>query len=92
MEIFNLPVLNYGSEVCIIDSLTSKRQIETVQMKVGKRLLGVSRVMYNEMVRGELGWTSMMSRRDMMVLRFFGRLVNMRDSRVVRKVFFTEEE
>ena len=51
-----VPVLNYGSELwgavkCI--------EIETVQLEVGKRLLGVSRKTSDEVVRGELGWWRM---------------------------------
>ena len=58
-----------------------------MQLKAGKALLACSSRMPDEVVRGELGWMSMDARRDMMKLRFFGRLVRMKEQRVVRKMF-----
>ena len=47
-------------------------------------MLGCSSKMVDEVVRGELGWGTMEGRREVLKLRFFGRLVRMQRCRVVR--------
>ena len=74
-----VPVLNFGSELW---GAAKCKEIEMVQLEVGKRLLGVSNKMTNAVVRGELGWWPMRAQRDMKLLRllYWARLVRLDDS------------
>src|SRR3569623_340703 len=62
-------------------------EVESVQLQVGKRLLGVIMKMTNAVVRGELGWWPMRAQRDMKLLLYWARLVRLEDSRLVKKVY-----
>jgi hypothetical protein len=81
-----VPLLEYGCEVWEPNKRNRER-IERVQKRAGKAMLGCSSKMGDVVVRGELGWTTMEGRREMIKLRFFGRLVRMKEDRVVRRMF-----
>ena len=55
------PMLEYGVESWGLDKWDNA---ERVQLEVGRRILGVSSKMSNEVVRGELGWWTLKGRRD----------------------------
>ena len=78
------PILEYGAEVW-----GGGRWIEAEQImrKVGKTLLGLPRTANNEVVQGELGWWSMESRRDLLRLKYWGRVLNMPLERLPRQVY-----
>lgn len=63
------------------------KEIEKVQLEVGKRLLGVSKKMASAVVRGELGWWSMRAQRDFKVLMYWARLIRMDDTRLAKQVY-----
>ena len=48
-------------------------EAEVIQQRVGKMLLGVSKMTAKEVVRGELGWMSLSARREIKVLKYWGR-------------------
>ena len=79
-----VPVLNFGSELW---GAAKCKEIEMVQLEVGRRLLGVSNKMTNAVVRGELGWWSMRAQRDMKLLLYWARLVRLDDSRLAKQVY-----
>ena len=81
------PVLEYGAEVWEEEHNCRWEEAERLQMKMGKRILGCSSRMSNEVVRGELGWWSMRGRRMLLRIRFWCRIVRMRRERLVRKIY-----
>jgi hypothetical protein len=81
-----LPVMQYGSEVWEVGKGDGER-LEMVQRQAGRRVLGCSTRMSDEVVRGELGWVRAKARRDEAKLRFLGRLLRMSDRRGVRRFF-----
>lgn len=81
-----VPIMEYGSEVWS-PGVAAGEKFEQVQKRAGKQMLGCSSKMADEVVRGELGWGTMEGRREVLKLRFFGRLVRMERCRVVRQVF-----
>ena len=54
---------------------------------MGKMILRCSEKMTNEVVLGELGWWEMKGRRDMLRLRFWGKIERMQNSRLVKVVY-----
>ena len=84
-----MPVLNFGSELW---GLAKCKEVEMVQLEVGRRLLGVSKKMTSAVVRGELGWWSMRAQRDMKLLLYWARLVRLDDSRLVKQVYQSRRE
>ena len=78
-----VPVLNFGAEIW---GATSFDQAEQLQLQAGKTL-GISRKTTNEAVRGELGWWTMRSQRDLRMLVFWARIIQMDDSRFVKIVY-----
>ena len=83
-EVLVRPVLEYG---CEIWGEGKWREAEALQSLMGKRILGVSKMTSGAVVRGELGWWRMEARRDLARLRFWGKLVRMEESRLVKRVY-----
>ena len=54
---------------------------------MGKMILRCSSKMANEVVQGELGWWSLKGRRDMLRLKYWGKVVGMGDNRLVRQIY-----
>jgi len=79
-----VPVLNFGAEIW---GATPFEQAEKLQLEAGKTLLGVSWRTTNEAVRGELGWWSTRSQRDLKMLVFWARIVRMDDSRLAKIIY-----
>ena len=84
-----VPVLNFGSELW---GAAKCKEIERVQLEVGKRILGISKKTASAVVRGELGWWSMRAQRDMKILLFWARLVRMHDTRLVKQVYLLRRQ
>jgi len=78
------PLLEYAVEVW---GGSLWRQAEEVQNAVGKKLLSVSTMTANEIVRGELGWSTLKARRDIRMLKYWGRLLHMEDGRIAKQVY-----
>ena len=77
------PVLEYGMEVVGGVWL----EAELIQNEVGRRLLGANLKTATDVIRGELGWWSMKSRRDLIKLRFWGRICRLREDMMVKKIY-----
>ena len=63
------------------------KQAEQVQNKVGKTLLGLCNSTAGEVARGELGWLSLKARRELKQLIYWGKVLKMDDSRLVKRVY-----
>ena len=61
-------------------------EAELIQNEVGG-LLGVRQKTATDVIRGELGWWSMKSRRDLIKLRFWGRMCRLTNDRLVKKLY-----
>ena len=60
---------------------------EVLQREMGRRILRCSTLMTNEVILGELGWTTLKGRRDWIRLRYWKRMVMMKGRRLVRRVY-----
>jgi hypothetical protein len=78
------PLLEYGA---VIWGDVKWREAEQVQREMGKMILRCSSKMANEVVQGELGWWSLKGRRDMLRLKYWGKVVGMGDNRLVRQIY-----
>jgi hypothetical protein len=78
------PALEYGAEVW---GAVQWEEAEKVQREMAKMILRCSTMMANEVVLGELGWWTMKGRRDLLRLKYWGRIVGMADSRLVKQVY-----
>lgn len=72
-EIMVRPVWEYAGEV-----FGGKRweQVEVLQRRTGRVILGVSSNVANEVIQGELGWWTVKGRLDMLRLVYYGKLAN----------------
>ena len=59
---------------------------------MGKAILRVSRTTTTLAVIGELGWYDMKTRRDIQILKFWRKLVQMDDNRIVKKVYMKSRD
>jgi len=78
------PTLEYAVEVWGGGEWDKADQI---QHAVGRFLLGLRKTSAKEAVRGELGWLSMRARREIKQLIYWGRILLMDDSRLVKRVY-----
>ena len=78
------PIMEYGAEVW---GRMAWPEAETAQNLMGTNLLGVSSKTTLEAVRGELGWWTMKARRDVCILRFWGKIISGNKSSLVSKVY-----
>jgi hypothetical protein len=79
------PVVEYGA---VIWGDVQWEEAEVVQREMGKMILRCSSLMANEVVLGELGWWTLKARRDLLRLKFWGKIVcSMSSSRLVKQVY-----
>jgi hypothetical protein len=79
------PVLEYGA---VIWGEVKWDEAEAVQREMGKMILRCSSKMANEVVLGELGWWTLKARRDLLRVKFWGKIVSrMSSSRLVKQVY-----
>ena len=81
------PYLEYGAEVWCSEDDCVWPEAEAIQRKMARRILGSSRSTANEVVLGELGWSSLKSRRMMLRLFFWHKLLRMGEDRWVKRVY-----
>ena len=62
-------------------------EAERMQLKCGKRILGVSGKMSDEVVRGELGWWTLKGRRDFLILNWWANITLMSEDRLVKRIY-----
>ena len=63
-ELLVRPSLEHAAEIWWPGRKIANRNLEAVQEKVGKRLLGASRSVPGAPVRGDLGWRKLEERRE----------------------------
>jgi hypothetical protein len=62
-------------------------QAERVQQRMARRILGCPSTTAQVALRGEMGWWTLQGRRDLLRLRFYGRLISMDEDRTVKQVY-----
>ena len=78
------PALEYGAVVwgeCVWE------EAERIQREMARMILKCSPKMTNEAVLGELGWWTLKGRRDLLRLKYYGKIVRMGEDRLVKQVY-----
>jgi len=83
------PVVEYGSEIW---GDCECKEIDKLQLEMGRRILKCHFTTAREVIRGELGWWPMKARRDEMRLRFWARLEHMEDDRIPSMIYRTSKD
>lgn len=83
------PLMEYGAEIW---GEKKWEEGEKLQMDMGRMVLGVSRKTTLEVVQGERGLCSVMSRRVLLRLKFWYKIINMKKSRLIYKVYRQRRE
>ena len=78
------PIIEYGAE---ISGAGEWEEAERLQREMAKRILGLKESTNNEVVLGELGWWKLKSRRDMLRLRYWRRLIKMQQDKLPKRVY-----
>ena len=60
---------------------------ENLQIEMGRKVLGVSKMTTREVIQGELGWNKISSRRVLLRLNFWYKIINMNKNRLVYKIY-----
>lgn len=83
-EMLIRPIIEYSVEVW---GFTKWSQAESLQMEMGRLILGVGSKTANDAVRGELGLWSIESRIKLAILRWWGKIITMDKTRLCFKVY-----
>ena len=78
------PILNYGSEIW---GLTESMVLERVLIKFCKKLLGVKIQTQNNFVYGELGRTSLITKRAINVIRYWLKIIQLENHKYVKCIY-----
>jgi hypothetical protein len=78
------PTVEYAAEILAGENWP---QAEQIQYMVGRILLNLQRGTAREVVRGELGWCSLKARREIKLLKLWGRILKMDDARLVKSIY-----
>jgi hypothetical protein len=81
------PVLEYAAEVVDYGDNGEWKEADRIQLSMAKRILGVPPTTADAAVRGELGWWTLKGRRDMLRLRYWGKLTRMPSKRWTRRIY-----
>ena len=71
-------IMEYGAEVWCECGNSLWEEAEKIQREMARRILGCSSKTACEVLLGELGWWTMKGRRDMLRLRFWGKIIMMK--------------
>jgi len=84
------PSMLYGCELW--HNLTKKEinSLEVVQTKVGKSIQSLHRRTHNEIVRGLLGWSTMVGQIDSCKLQFMRKLMSLPTSNIIKHIFLCQ--
>ena len=80
------PSIEYGSEIWEGNKMTGSA-LESIILKVAKKILGCSSKTCNEAVRGDMGLETLKGRRDKAKLNWWYKLVRMPSSRYAKQLF-----
>ena len=86
MEMMLWPAMAYGGELAKV-GVKQAAEVETVQNAAARYILGTNRRTPIDVLRGELGWHSMETRRVQAQLNFFHRLQTMKPGRLAHDLF-----
>jgi len=64
-----------------------RTEAERIQREMARMILKCSPKMTNEAVLGELGWWTLKGRRDLLRLKYYGKIVKMGEDRLVKQVY-----
>ena len=78
------PTLEYSAEIW---GGGNWPQADCIQNAAGRTILGLHRFSAVEVARGELGWLSMQARREIKQLKYWGKLLKMKDVRLPKIVY-----
>ena len=78
------PILFYGSSVW---GTKQYNVINAVQNKACKYFLGVGKYTSNTATRGDMGWTSCMTKQRIASVRLYSRILRIQEGRIQRKIF-----
>lgn len=87
LELFDkliMPILHYGCEVW---GFIPANAIERVHMQFCKRLLGVKKNTQNDFVYGELGRTNCRSKRYLLILKYWFKILTCPDNKHIKIVY-----
>ena len=79
-----LPILNYGGEVW---GFSKANVIERVHLQFCKRLLGVKKTTQNDFVYGELGRTSCITKRYLMIIKYWFKILFSKGVKYIKVVY-----
>ena len=79
-----LPILNYGSEVWGFSKATA---VERVHLQFCKRLLGVKKTTQNDFIYGELGRTTCIIRRYLLIIKFWFKILSSGSTKYIKLVY-----
>lgn len=82
-------IVEYGCEIWGDKKFV---ELEKLQVEMGKRILRCGSRTPDVVVRGELGWERQKARHDEMRLRYWGRIVSMRENRIVKTIYRASKE
>ena len=83
-EMITRPSCEYAAEIWGYGAL---ERLEAVQRDVGRRILGCGASVVNEAVEGELGWLPLQARREVALLRLWGRIMNKPQTSLLRQTY-----
>jgi hypothetical protein len=78
------PIMEYGAELW---GEKKWKEGEDLQMEMGRRVLGVSRMTTREVIQGELGLSKARSRRILLRLKFWYKIISMKKNRLIYQVY-----
>ena len=79
-----LPILNYGSEVW---GFSQANAIERVHLQFCKRLLGVKKTTQNDFIYGELGRTTCITKRYLLIIKYWFKILYCRNTKYIKLVY-----
>src|ERR1700722_6742460 len=88
-EVLVRPILEYGAEIW---GEKKWKEGENLQIELGRRLLGVSKMTTKQVIQGELGLGKISSRRIILRLRFWNKIIKMKKDRLVYKIYKQRRE
>ena len=83
------PTIEYGSEVWEGNN-SQAGSLESIILDGAKRILGCSSKTYNEAVRGDMGFYTLQSRRDIAKLKWWYKLAALPEDRYPKQLFNQE--
>src|SRR3954469_4253620 len=69
-----------------------RRNGSSLQIEMGRRVLGVSKMTTREVIQGELGLEKVSSRRTLLRIRYWCKIIKMNKNRLVYKVYKQRRE